>query len=257
MYTLERVNRMWDAIAYNDSRKFAFRTCRDTWLHPDQYFDNASQLYQYIVRSRVTDVHVKPLDDGGGREWIIDADYKNCTDEHELMLKINIGATAFLLFFGEANVSRVMFSGNRGFHLWLRFTDKFKITSPSSVRSHRYKTFEKPNKLNVSNIRPGSFVYAVQNAVQLYINEIPNKEQRGDLNKLTLLYWPDVDKNIFCNAKTQIRAPFSYNYKGVKFSRCITKDLLDKIKQCSIGCGTCCGGDKKKNNTSNNTTNEM
>lgn len=227
---------MWNSIAYNDCRKFAFLTANMRWIHADKYFSNATDLYDFILKNKVIDVHVKSLDDGGGREWIIDADYKNCVDEADLMLKINIGATAFLLFYTEENVSRIMFSGNRGFHMWLKFTEKFKITSPQNVRAHRYKAFEKPTKLDSANIQPGSFAHAVQKAVRLYADEIPQKH-KTDLNTLTLLYWPDVDRDIFCNANKQIRAPFSYNYKGVKFSRCITKELLEKIKQCFPGFG--------------------
>ncbi|AKN81012.1 Late expression factor 1, DNA primase [Lonomia obliqua multiple nucleopolyhedrovirus] len=228
VYTLKRIDMMWNSIAYNDNRKYAFLTCNSMWLHPDTYFENALELYKFILKNQITDVHVKPLDNGEGREWVIDADYKNCIDEFDLMLKIKIGATAFLLFYTEHNVSRIVFSGNRGFHCWLKFTDKYKVTSPQNVRMHRYKAFEKPAALNIKNIRPGSFAHAVQQAVHLYTNEIP-KQNGTDLSTLILMYWPDVDRNIFCNINSQIRAPFSYNYKGVKFSRCITKDLLDKI----------------------------
>ncbi|ANF29772.1 lef1 [Catopsilia pomona nucleopolyhedrovirus] len=260
IYTKKRVDAMWNAIAYNNCRKFAFLTTHSRWIHADKYFDNAAELYNFIVKNKVTDVHVKPLDDGGGREWIVDADYKDFKDEEDLMLKITIGATAFLLFYTEENVSRIMFSGNRGFHLWLRFTDKFKITSSQNVRVHRYQAFVKPTKLlNVNNLRPGSFAYAVLQAVQLYMDKIPTHNKLNISNdsgnnnsssnssddylaKLILLYWPDVDKDIFCNANKQIRAPFSYNYKGVKFSRCITKEILEKIKQCYPGCGIGGGG---------------
>jgi hypothetical protein len=238
MYTNTRVNEMWNAIAYNCDRKFAFCTSASRWIHPDKYFANANDLYTFIRLNNVTDVHVKPLDDNGGREWIIDADYKKYDDEQDLMLKIKIGATAFLLFYTKENVSRVMFSGNRGFHLWLKFTGKFKLTSSSKIRLHRYKVFEKPVRIDASNIRPGSFVNAVQCAVRMYKNEIPSKFKQ-DLNELTLLYWPDVDRNIFCNYNTQIRAPFSYNSKGAKFSSCLTKKLFDTIEQCSSGSGNC------------------
>nr|BBN66051.1 late expression factor 1 [Bombyx mori nucleopolyhedrovirus] len=232
-YTQKRVDMMWDAIAYNDSRKYAFMTVNARWIHADKYFDTAAQLYSYIVQNKVSDVHVKPLDDGGGREWVVDADYKNYVDEHDLMLKIYIGATAFLLFYTEENVSRVMYTGNRGFHLWLKFTDKFKITSAQNVRVHRYKAFENPAKLDSDCIQPGSFAHCVREAVRLYVPHM----QDSNLDALTLQYWPDVDRDIFCNVNKQIRAPYSYNYKGTKFSRCITKELLDKLKQCYPGYG--------------------
>ncbi|AOT85595.1 lef-1 [Cyclophragma undans nucleopolyhedrovirus] len=236
IYTVERVNMMWSAIAYNDSRKFAFHTIDARWVHPNRYFETAADLYKYIIVNKISDVHVKPLD-GGGREWVIDADFKNCANEAELTLKINIGATAFLLFYGIDNVSRVMFSGNRGFHVWLKFAGKFKMSSASNVRMHRCKAFDKPTKL-IHPLRPGSFAYAVQQAVRVYfISDSINI--KNNINELTLLYWPDVDKDIFCNSNKQIRAPFSYNYKGKRFSRCITKDLVDRIKQCFPGFGSC------------------
>ncbi|USC25866.1 lef-1 [Palpita vitrealis nucleopolyhedrovirus] len=231
LYTPKRVDIMWDAIAYNNSRKFAFMTTNARWIHANRYFDSADQLYNFIVQNKVSDVHVKPLEDGGGREWIVDADYKNCVDEQDLMLKIYIGATAFLLFYTEENVSRIMYSGNRGFHLWLKFTDKFKMTSGQNFRMHRYTAFEKPAKLESCYIKPGSFAHCVQEAVRLYVPKTKH------LDELILQYWPDVDKDIFCNVNKQIRAPYSYNYKGTKFSRCITKEIVDKLKQCCPGYG--------------------
>ncbi|AGA16169.1 lef-1 protein [Thysanoplusia orichalcea nucleopolyhedrovirus] len=227
-YTQNRVNLMWDAIAYNDARKYAFMTVNMRWIHADKYFDGAVQLYNFIVQNKVADVHIKSLDDGGGREWVIDADYKDCVDEQDLMLKIYIGATAFLLFYTADNVSRVMYTGNRGFHLWLKFTDRFKLTSSQSVRAHRFQAFEKPSKINCNDIRQGSFAYCVQEAVRLYVD---NAQNSSDLQSLMLQYWPDIDRDIFCNPNKQIRAPHSYNYKGSKFSRCITKELLNKLKQ--------------------------
>nr|AFS52013.1 DekiORF136 [Dendrolimus kikuchii nucleopolyhedrovirus] len=234
VYTLDSVNRMWNAIAYNDSRKFAFHTIGARWMHPDRYFESAADLYDYIIVNKISDVHVKPLD-GGGREWVIDADFKDYADEADLMLKIGIGATAFLLFYGMENVSRVMFSGNRGFHVWLKFAGKFRMSSASNVRAHRCRAFDKPTNLNVA-LRPGSFAYAVQQAVRVHFNGISD-DIENDINRLTLLYWPDVDRDIFCNSNKQIRAPFSFNYKGKRFSRCITKDLLNKIEQCFPGFG--------------------
>jgi hypothetical protein len=230
---------MWNAIAFNSYRKFAFYTSVAKWLHPDKYFEDASELFSFIKTHNVTDVHIKPLENGGGREWIIDADYKNVKDEKELMLKIKIGATSFLFFYTKDNVSRVMFSGNRGFHLWLKFANKFQITSSSHVRLHRYRVFEKPNRLDLSKVCTGSFADAVRQAVCLYADEIPIELGTidDDLEKLILIFWPEVDKNIFCNSSTQIRAPFSYNSKGVKFSNCITQELIDKIERCSIGYG--------------------
>lgn len=54
-YTQKRVDMMWDAIAYNDSRKYAFMTVNARWIHADKYFDTAAQLYSYIVQNKVSD----------------------------------------------------------------------------------------------------------------------------------------------------------------------------------------------------------
>lgn len=224
---------MWNAIAYNDSRKFAFMTDQQRWLHANNYFDNATHLYSYIVKNSVSDVHVKPLNEGG-REWIIDADFKDYIDKTDLMLKINVGATAFILFFEDKEdaVQRVMFSGNRGFHMWLKFCGKFRIDAPKNLREHWYNVFKKPFRLNRNDIRKGSFADCVQRAVGMYVDS----KDCGD--DLVLRYWPDVDRDVFCNANKQIRAPFSYNYKGKEYSRCLTRQLLEHIKTCSIGCSS-------------------
>nr|UIX56264.1 LEF1 [Hyphantria cunea nucleopolyhedrovirus]UIX56410.1 LEF1 [Hyphantria cunea nucleopolyhedrovirus] len=227
-YTPEHVNVMWDAIAYNDSRKLAFMTTRQRWVHAVNPFNNAAQLFSYIVKNSVSDVHVKPLDEGG-REWVIDADFKNCVDKAELMLKVNVGATAFMLFFADKEdaVQRVMFSGNRGFHMWLKFCGKFRMDAPKNLREHWFNVFKKPCKLDKSDIRPGSFADCVRRAVVMYISAGGG----ANYDDLTLRYWPDVDRDVFCNANKQIRAPFSYNYKGGEYSRCITQQLLQHIKK--------------------------
>ncbi|AAC59012.1 late expression factor 1 [Orgyia pseudotsugata multiple nucleopolyhedrovirus] len=228
-YTPERVQMMWDAIAYNDSRRLAFMTDRPRWVHAHNFFDSAAQLFAYIVKNSISDVHVKPLEEGG-REWVIDADFKDCADKAELMLKVNVGATAFMLFFEgkEDAVQRIMFSGNRGFHLWLKFCGKFKMDAPKSLREHWFNVFKQPAKLVSGDIRPGSFADCVRRAVHMYIGDA-----REDL---VLRYWPDVDRDVFCNANKQIRAPFSYNYKGGDYSRCLTQQLQQRIKACSAGC---------------------
>lgn len=219
---------MWNCIAYNDSRKMAFMTNNQRWLHVDTLFENSEQLFNYIAKNSVSDVHVKPLDEGG-REWVIDADFKDCADKTELMLKVNVGATAFMLFFADKEdaVQRVMFSGNRGFHVWLKFCGKFKMDSPKILREHWFNVFKKPNKLNPGDIRPGTFAHCVQRAVNMYVD--------GANDDLVLRYWPDVDRDVFCNASKQIRAPFSYNYKGGQYSRCLTQQLLKHIEKCSTG----------------------
>nr|ALR70579.1 late expression factor 1 [Anticarsia gemmatalis multiple nucleopolyhedrovirus]ALR70893.1 late expression factor 1 [Anticarsia gemmatalis multiple nucleopolyhedrovirus]ALR71836.1 late expression factor 1 [Anticarsia gemmatalis multiple nucleopolyhedrovirus]AXE72170.1 late expression factor 1 [Anticarsia gemmatalis multiple nucleopolyhedrovirus] len=228
------VDQMWNAIAYNDSRKFAFMTTQGRWIHADRYFNSAAQLLSYMITNSVSDVHVKPLDEGG-REWVFDADFKDCANKAELELKINVGATALLLFFADKEdaVQRVMFSGNRGFHMWLKFCGRFRMDSPKNVREHWFEVFKKPNKLAKEDIRPGNFAFSVQQAVNMYIDEMP---RGSDVCDLIVRYWPDVDRDVFCNPNKQIRAPFSYNYKGGEFSRCLTQQLLQHISKCSSGC---------------------
>ncbi|AHD25623.1 lef1 [Choristoneura murinana nucleopolyhedrovirus] len=228
-YTPERVDMMWKAIAYNDSRRLAFMIKPRRWVHASSPFKNAAQLYSYIVKNSVSDVHVLPLDEGG-REWVIDADFKDYANKTELMLKVNVGATALMLFFADKEdaVQRVMFSGNRGFHMWLKFCGKFRMDAPKKLREHWFGMLNKPCKLNSGEIKPGNFIYCVRQAVEMYIDN-------ADDNSI-LHYWPDVDRDVFCNASKQIRAPFSYNYKGGEYSRCLTQQLLQHIKTCSPGC---------------------
>ncbi|BBD51506.1 late expression factor 1 [Samia ricini nucleopolyhedrovirus] len=229
-YTPERIDLMWNAIAFNDRRKFAFLTNKQRWMHPNRHFDSAAQLLDFIVANAVSDVHVKPLDEGG-REWVVDADFKNCADQTELELRINVGASAFLHFFADKEdaVQRVLFSGNRGFHLWLRFCGRFRVDASKAEREFWFGVFKRPSKLVPADIRPGNFAYSVRQALGMYA------DVADDECSMVVRYWPDVDRDVFCNPTKQIRAPFSYNYKGNQYSRCLTQQLFKRIAECSTG----------------------
>ncbi|QED40642.1 LEF-1 [Chrysodeixis includens nucleopolyhedrovirus] len=207
-YTPENVQRMWNNIAFNNSRKYAFNCQGQRWFHPDRYFESSDDLYNFISANSISDVHVKALDDNLGREWVIDVDFKVKTKE-ELDLKIKIATRTFKKFYGE-NLSRIMFSGNRGIHVWLRI-DRFPMSSTKEHRERYFKIFEKPNVIQMNKIVDGSFIACYKSAIESISELEPNIETLHE-------YWPEVDKHIFCTY-AQIRAPYSYNYKGFCFSK--------------------------------------
>lgn len=213
LYTRQQAQLMWDAVAYNDSREFAFFTGKK-WLHPKQYFATCEQFYDFIKTHFVKDVHVKALNDNGGREWVIDVDFKD-QDEAILIAKILIAKDVFVNFFGD-NVSRIMHSGNRGLHVWLRI-DRFRLSADKSVRQKYYKTFVAPKFVRMSQLQPGSFAHAIHQAVLSNPSIVQQYFSSKSIEETILLVWPAVDQHVFCNLN-QIRAPFSYNFKGRKFS---------------------------------------
>ncbi|ADB84365.1 late expression factor 1 [Apocheima cinerarium nucleopolyhedrovirus] len=216
-YTLEQVTLMWTSIAYNDCRQFAFFD-GTYWRHPKTYFSDVNEFYTYICRNRISDVHVKSLPDNGGREWIIDVDIKE-TDNDKLKLKIEVSKQVFRHFFGNS-VTRIMYSGNRGIHVWLRI-DRFRMSANKESRGKYYKAFVEPKVILLNKIEPGSFIYSIKSVLedkevkhkidQLY------KDDVGDLKQMLHEFWPAVDRHVFCNLN-QIRTPYSYNFKGKKFS---------------------------------------
>ncbi|QNV47856.1 late expression factor 1 [Alphabaculovirus altersperidaniae] len=206
VYTTQQVELMWKSVAYRDCRRFAFFD-GTRWQHPNITFDTCEQFELFLRRNRITDVHVKPLEDDGGREWVIDVDVEDIED---LDVKICIAAETFRNFFGE-NVARVMHSGNRGIHVWLRI-DRFFMHAPKDIRDRYYKVFVAPKELTKADTAAapeGSFVAAFVKATQKYDSRCRHKP--------LLNWWPAVDKHVFCN-NSQIRVPYSYNYKGKKFS---------------------------------------
>lgn len=220
LYTVERVQSIWTAVAFSDSRKFAFlQRCGKRWLHPNIYFPTHEHLFKYIEMNNVSDVHVKPLDNCGGREWVIDVDVDETENSEMLQLKIDVAVETFKNFFGS-NIARIMHSGNRGVHVWLKI-DKFRMSADKKFRNKYYNVMIPPKTLTIHfDHNPGSFVECLRRAitenekisqrVQLYFKEEP-------LHVTIIKLWPFVDRHVFCN-NNQIRAPFSYNRKGLKFS---------------------------------------
>lgn len=206
VYTPSQIELMWKSVAYRDCRRFAFFD-GTRWQHPSTIFETCEQFGLFLKRNRITDVHAKPLEDGGGREWVIDVDIDDLED---LDTKICIAAETFRNFFGE-NIARVMHSGNRGLHVWLRI-DRFPMHASKQIREQYYKVFVPPKTLtetDISALPEGCFAAAFVKATQKYENRCRHKP--------LLSWWPAVDKHVFCN-NSQIRVPYSYNYKGKKFS---------------------------------------
>ncbi|AAZ67500.1 late expression factor 1 (lef1) [Trichoplusia ni single nucleopolyhedrovirus] len=204
LYSIDQVEKLWNSLAYNDSRYYSF-TDGVHWCHPKRYFTNAQDLFKFIQDHNVSDIHVKALEDG--REWVIDVDIE--ADNADLLdLKIKVATETFKNFF-KSSIARIMHSGNRGIHVWLRI-DKFRIGASKNLRERYYQIFVKPTDIRLDRIWPGSFIHTYKSAVE----SISGKS--ADVATLHKL-WPTVDKHVFCT-QSQIRAPFSYNYKGQKFS---------------------------------------
>ncbi|QYC92730.1 Late expression factor 1 [Trabala vishnou gigantina nucleopolyhedrovirus] len=215
-YTETRARLMWDSIAFNDSRPFCFFDGKH-WHHPRTNFRNFEEFYKYLIDVNVSDVHVKALPDNGGREWVIDVDFDE-KNEQMLKLKISVAHKIFRHFFGD-NVSRIMYSGNRGIHVWLKI-DKFPMSADKSTRAKYYKIFTLPKNIMLNEIKRGSFIYSVKSVIESYqvINDIKKIfKTNGKIDELIVQFWPVVDGHVFCNLN-QIRLPFSYNCKGKKFS---------------------------------------
>jgi hypothetical protein len=200
VYSPEQITLLWNHVAFNDCRRYAFFN-GTYWMHPEQHF-NKKEFEEFLVYNKITDVHVKALENNGGREWVIDVDFDK--NDPFLTQKIDVAVNIFKKFFGN-NIARIMHSGNRGIHVWLKI-DKFLMHATKEKRQCYYKVFEPPKRIEPNKIHSGSFIHAVQQAV-----EDPND---------ILRFWPLVDKHVFCNLG-QIRAPFSYNYKGRNFSQLI------------------------------------
>nr|WUR10858.1 LEF-1 [Calliteara abietis nucleopolyhedrovirus] len=220
IYTKEQVLLMWNSIAYNNCREYAFfdGVC---WHHPKRTFETFQLFYSYIIDCAVSDVHVKALPDNKGREWVVDVDFKE-SDERVLELKIDIAAKTFCAFFGES-VARVMHTGNRGIHVWLKI-DRFRINVDKQCRNKYYKAFVKPKVIVLNKIARGSFVYCLKTTLESATIKVAIGQLtpgiKLSIEKQLHYYWPEVDQHVFCNL-TQIRAPYSFHYKGDKFSKCL------------------------------------
>ncbi|UOQ18893.1 LEF-1 [Olene mendosa nucleopolyhedrovirus] len=218
-YTAEQTDLMWNSIAFREHRHFAFFDGARRWEHPQRTFATSAELHDYLCANSISDVHVKPLPDNGGREWVLDVDFEADTEPELLDLKIRVACRTFAAFFGN-NVARILHSGNRGVHVWLKLNE-FRPSADKSLRERHYKAFVKPTTVDLTQIAAGSFIGCLRAALRS--PEIKAAVARHfaapiDEARLILELWPPVDKHVFCN-RTQIRAPFSYNYKGKKHQR--------------------------------------
>nr|AWJ76736.1 lef-1 [Lymantria dispar multiple nucleopolyhedrovirus] len=224
-YTADQADLMWRSIAFREHRHFAFFDGARRWEHPQRTFATCAEFYGYLCANSISDVHVKPLPENGGREWVLDVDFEPDTEPRLLELKIRVACLTFAAFFGN-NVARILDSGNRGVHVWLKL-DAFRLTADKSLRERHYKAFVKPASVDLAEVSAGSFVGCLRAAVRS--SEISAAVARHfaepiDEARLLLELWPPVDKHVFCN-KTQIRAPFSYNYKGKRHQRQLWPEL--------------------------------
>nr|ANS71007.1 late expression factor 1 [Lymantria dispar multiple nucleopolyhedrovirus] len=221
-YTVEQAELMWRSIAFREHRQFAFFDgASSRWQHPKRTFDDFQEFYSYLCSQSISDVHVKPLPDNGGREWVIDVDFEANTPPSLLDLKIRVAVRTFVAFYGN-NVARVLHSGNRGVHVWLKI-DAFRLAADKELRRKHYKALAKPTKISTQEVRAGSFIGCLRDVVRdpslLADARRHFGGERVEESQLLLELWPPVDEHIFCNATTQIRAPFSYNYKGRQHQR--------------------------------------
>ncbi|AGR56887.1 lef1 [Hemileuca sp. nucleopolyhedrovirus] len=219
-YDTDRVKQMWNSIAFNDCREFAFFD-GIKWYHPKIYF-SCDSFYDYLCSNAISDVHVKPLPNDGGREWVIDVDFKD-TDENVLNFKIDLAKRIFVHFFGSDGIARIMHSGNRGIHVWLKI-NKFRMNADKAVRCRYYKVFVKPKaSIELNRIENGSFIHSIKTVletddIRAMIKKLyDNNKNEFDIKELLKEFWPPVDQHVFCNLN-QIRVPFSYNFKGKKYS---------------------------------------
>ncbi|AXS67790.1 lef-1 [Cryptophlebia peltastica nucleopolyhedrovirus] len=215
IYTSEKAKMVWDSVAFNNSRQFAFFDGTH-WYHPQNHFADFDEFFNYLNENNIKDVHVKALEDNGGREWVIDVDF--IETGKILEFKIETAKKIFINFYKE-NIARIMHSGNRGLHVWLRI-DRFLMSSKKSLRTSYYSIFVQPETVILDEIVPGSFIHAVKTAVEeeTVAQKIEEYFKVKTLEQRILAVWPQVDSHVFCNLN-QIRAPFSFNSKGRDFSK--------------------------------------
>nr|ADO85488.1 lef-1 [Pieris rapae granulovirus] len=197
-----------------------------TWRHSDsQYskrktFANFQQFEEFVCANNAQDIHVKMLIDGS-REWVIDVDH-NEQDSRKITLKNMITHATFGAFF-EKNCTRILYSGNRGIHIWLN-REEFDFKASKLVRSYYYETMLKPPSTIVKTfVQTGSlndcFLKAFDNIwIRREITVLYPNIKLDNVAALVKEFFPYVDKQIFVSTK-QIRAPYSYNTKGKKFNR--------------------------------------
>nr|AMQ35665.1 PxGV-Corf53 protein [Plutella xylostella granulovirus]AMQ35782.1 PxGV-Korf53 protein [Plutella xylostella granulovirus]AMQ36016.1 PxGV-Torf53 protein [Plutella xylostella granulovirus] len=225
-YNREQLFRLWNSVPYREFRYWAFVKDNGTWLHSDskystkQTFATFEEFYNFVCGLQAKDIHVKQTI-MGGREWIIDVDHSD-TESEIIELKNVIAHCFFKNFFGNS-CTKIMFSGNRGLHVWLN-SDDFDMDTSAKKRLYYLKcVFQKlPKRLNYNLLRDKSIgkhffnvfenEYVKRQIAKLYPNiKMSNKDA------LLKEFFPNVDAQVF-GSKKQIRAPYSYNSKGDKYS---------------------------------------
>ncbi|QBQ01617.1 lef-1 [Hyphantria cunea granulovirus] len=228
MYNKDSLLKVWRAVPYNSHRYWAFKRENGTWFHSDsvhstkQVYNNFEEFYHIITTLKVHDIHVKKTV-MGGREWVIDVDHDE-TDPAKIALKNIVAHCTLVNFFGKDMCTKILFSGNRGLHVWLSCAPgKFDMDISPRLRSYYYdNVFKVPKNVNKVLLKPGSFLYCFfltfnNTHVQRQIAKLYPNKIVSDHNWLLKEFYPIIDRQVFTSTK-QIRAPYSYNSKGRQFS---------------------------------------
>ncbi|QOD40027.1 lef-1 [Matsumuraeses phaseoli granulovirus] len=225
MYSKEQLKKIWYNMPYKEDRYWAFMTSDGKWRHSDSQYSNRKtfacyeQFEDYVNQINAHDIHVKMLI-SKGREWVIDVDHDE-TDDKRISLKNMIAHATYKKFFGDA-CDRIMYSGNRGVHIWLN-CDMFDCNATVDVRKYYYESLLTPPKKIVKLfVQPDSlydcFLRAFDNMwIKREITTLYPNIRLDDTAKLVKNFYPHVDRQVFVSTK-QIRAPYSYNSKGKKYS---------------------------------------
>ncbi|AAQ21661.1 lef-1 [Cryptophlebia leucotreta granulovirus] len=226
LYTREQLEKIWNGVKFKEDRYWAFMRKDGSWRHSDskfskqRTFQNFNEFEKYVRSIDAQDIHVKMLVDGS-REWVIDVDH-DTNDEKLVALKNMITHATFSSFFGD-NCTKILYSGNRGLHIWLDHLE-FDLKMDRDIRNYYFESVLKPPSKNSIGIftQKGSlnecFIKSFEN--EWIIREIKAVCPNINLNdKISLVkeFFPYVDKQVFVSTK-QIRAPYSFNSKGNKFN---------------------------------------
>ncbi|AAS82674.1 ORF64 [Agrotis segetum granulovirus] len=226
MYTSDQLLQIWTSVNYREDRYWAFMKSDGTWRHSDSQFSKTStynsfdQFEKAVKLLDARDIHVKKTV-SGGREWVIDVDHDD-SDQRKIRLKNAIAHVTFAEFFGS-NCEKIMFSGNRGLHIWLNH-HKFDMQASAQTRRYYYNSvLKKPIFLNFALLQKGSLGWCFRNALKVpwIERQIQQLYPHISLNNNKMLlkeFYPYVDKQVFESTK-QIRAPYSFNTKGRQFNQ--------------------------------------
>ncbi|UXX41868.1 lef-1 [Psilogramma increta granulovirus] len=224
-YTDEQLKRVWMGVAFKEDRYWAFMKSNNSWYHSDskyskqKTFSSYELFYDFCKQNDVQDIHVKMMVDNS-REWVIDVDHDDI-DYEKIQLKNMITHATLKSFFAH-NCSKIVYSGNRGLHVWLN-RNEFDIKASKRIRTYYYDSMLiKPKTIIAPFIHPGSlhecFLKAFDNMwIRRNINKFYSHIKLDNTTALVKEFYPYVDKQVFVSTN-QIRAPYSYNTKGNKFS---------------------------------------